>query len=254
MSHSKLMTTVAVLALTAGTAFAGSTETKAADEELKIQTQTEAALENAEQEIEETASDAAAATENAAEATAEATGDAAQAVEETAENAAEATEEAIEDTAAATESVADEAVEETAEAAEETEQAIEQTADAATTEDTDMASEDTVTSAATGSEFSGMVVGDLLGLNVYEANGDDIGEIDYIVRGANGYEAVIGIGGFLGLGEYTVAIPLEEFSMSAEDDGLKLSTWTEEELEAQPEFDETGVEGLADDVRLDEMS
>lgn len=261
MSNSKLMTTVAVIALTAGSAFAGSTEYKETDAELKV----EEIAENVEQEIEETASDAAAATEDAAEQTADAAGDAAQAVEETAENAAVATadmaedagqaiEETAENAADATEEAADETVETAADVVDATEEGAEAAGEEIAEETNELATEDMVTSNAVGSDFEGMVVGDLIGLNVYGTNDETVGEIDYIVRDNDKLAAVIGIGGFLGLGEYTVAIPLEQFSMASGDmDGLKLSSWTEEELEQQPEFDESGDVGLDDDVRLDEV-
>lgn len=209
MTH--LKTTVAILALTAGTAFAGtsvSTETEV---------KTDTAMENVAEETNELANDAAEATEDAIDTTAEAASDAASAVEETAEDAAAATAEA-----------ADDAADYTAEAV-----------DPDTNVDTEM---------------SAMVVGDLLGKNVVEANGEVIGEIDYIVRDGEKLAAVIGIGGFLGLGEYTVAIPLDEFDMGVEEDNLVLSSWTEEELEAQPEFDETNVEGLPEDMAIDQIS
>ncbi len=94
-----------------------------------------------------------------------------------------------------------------------------------------------------------MTVGEFLGLDVVSDAGEDVGEIDYVIAGASEPEAVIGIGGFLGLGEYTVALPLSDFTFNAEDRTLMVN-WTEEELEAMPEFDESGVEGLDDDVAL----
>ncbi|MEL6466356.1 MAG: PRC-barrel domain-containing protein [Pseudomonadota bacterium] len=95
-----------------------------------------------------------------------------------------------------------------------------------------------------------MTVADMLGMNVLSANDEVIGEIDYVVNALDGQAAVIGIGGFLGLGEYTVAIDVDEFAMT-EDDQLKLSQYTEEELEAMPQFDETGVESLPDDTVIE---
>ncbi|WP_147109881.1 PRC-barrel domain-containing protein [Tateyamaria sp. syn59] len=95
-----------------------------------------------------------------------------------------------------------------------------------------------------------MTVADLLGMNVVSANDEVIGEIDYVVNSLDGQAAVIGIGGFLGLGEYTVAIDVNEFEMTA-DEQLKLSQYTETELEALPEFDETGVESLPDDTPVE---
>jgi hypothetical protein len=98
--------------------------------------------------------------------------------------------------------------------------------------------------------ISEMTVGEFLGLDVVSSEtGEDVGEIDYVIRGASEPEAVIGIGGFLGLGEYTVALPLSDFSYDAEDRTLMVNR-TQEELEAMPEFDESGVEGLEDDVEL----
>lgn len=97
----------------------------------------------------------------------------------------------------------------------------------------------------TGNAFSGMTVAEIVGLNVLSAEGEDVGEIDYILSVDGGYEAVIGIGGFLGLGEYTVALPLERFSMV--DGELQLDAATEAELEAMPEIDESEIEPLDGD-------
>lgn len=98
--------------------------------------------------------------------------------------------------------------------------------------------------------FSGMVASDIVGLNVVEANGEDIGEIDTIVRYNGELAAIIGVGGFLGFGEHEVAIPLSEISRAAEGD-LKLSTRTNAELEAMAEVDEAEYEKLDADAPLD---
>ncbi|MEP3688331.1 MAG: PRC-barrel domain-containing protein [Sulfitobacter dubius] len=127
------------------------------------------------------------------------------------------------------------------------------TEDVASDTEADMETDVTRTDTGMSNAFSGMVVGDLVGLTVVEADGDTIGDIDYVIQTDTGYAAVVGVGGFLGLGEHTVAVPLEEISMAAEND-LKLSTWTKAELEAQPEVDETQIEGLEDDVSLDDAS
>lgn len=95
-----------------------------------------------------------------------------------------------------------------------------------------------------------MTVGDLLGMNVVSADDEIVGEIDYVVDNTEGTAAVIGIGGFLGLGEYTVAIDTNDFTVT-EDNTLKLSAYTETELEALPEFDETGVESLPMDTPIE---
>jgi ribosomal 30S subunit maturation factor RimM len=98
------------------------------------------------------------------------------------------------------------------------------------------------------SGFVNMTVGDILGMRVIGANGNDVGEIDYIYQSASeGYMAVIGIGGFLGLGEHTVALPLGDFSVDSEQSALLLDGRTNEELEAMQEVDESTLEALPDD-------
>lgn len=92
-----------------------------------------------------------------------------------------------------------------------------------------------------------MTVGNMLNMIAYDPNGERIGDIDYVVQGLDGAEVVVGIGGFLGLGEYTVALPLEEFELNADGTGFVLDT-TRERLEQLPEFDEANAESLPDDV------
>ena len=97
-----------------------------------------------------------------------------------------------------------------------------------------------------------MTVGDIVGKNVYEADGATIGDIDYIVGSSGAASAVIGIGGFLGLGEYTVALPLGDFTYDADQQMVKVST-TKDVLKEQPEFDETDAESLPDETRLSDL-
>jgi len=97
-----------------------------------------------------------------------------------------------------------------------------------------------------------MTVGDVLSMIAYDPAGERIGDIDYVIQGMDGPEAVVGIGGFLGLGEYTVALPLEEFALNAEGNGFVLDT-TKERLEQLPEFDETNAESLPDDVLISSL-
>merc|ERR1711974_380214 len=76
---------------------------------------------------------------------------------------------------------------------------------------TDMSAEGTMAAPAFTS-ISEMTVGDIVGQSVYQTNGETIGDVDYIIGNQGSAEAVVGIGGFLGLGEYTVALPLSDFS------------------------------------------
>jgi hypothetical protein len=97
--------------------------------------------------------------------------------------------------------------------------------------------------------ISEMTVGDLVGQNVYQPSGETIGDIDYVVGQGGGALAVVGIGGFLGLGEYTVGLPLSEFAYDAAQQMVTLDT-TKEALKQQAEFDESDVESLPDETPL----
>ena len=100
-----------------------------------------------------------------------------------------------------------------------------------------------------------MTVDQFIGLNVLSTNGDDVGEIDYVLGPSGGDgegQAVIGVGGFLGLGEYTVALPISAFAFDPEGRNL-LVNLTEDELRATPEFDESGVESVEGDLMMADL-
>lgn len=94
-----------------------------------------------------------------------------------------------------------------------------------------------------------MTVADMIGRFVYDPEGEQISEIDYVISGVSGAEVVLGIGGFLGLGEYTVALPLTEFELAEDGTSLRLGT-DKETLKTYPEFDESGVESLPDETSI----
>jgi sporulation protein YlmC with PRC-barrel domain len=58
----------------------------------------------------------------------------------------------------------------------------------------------------------------LIGVNVYNANNESLGEINELLTDSSGkiQAAVIGVGGFLGMGERSVAIPFEKLKFSNE--------------------------------------
>ena len=87
-----------------------------------------------------------------------------------------------------------------------------------------------------------MTVGQVIGRSVVDPEGNTIGEIDYVIEQPEGVAGVIGIGGFLGLGEYTVAIQMDEFEYSPEETTLMLDT-DKETLKERPEFDESIAAG-----------
>ena len=245
MKLNTLKCTVAVIALSAGTAFAAS------DTEASKTTEPSSVIENTGEVIKKGANSAAEATENAVESTAEAAGNAAEAVEETVGSAATATADGLESAADATGDAIGDAATATEELAKDATQAVGNTVDTASDALTSDANAPVVSVMVDKAEFDGLTVGDIVGQNVYASTGEDVGEIDYVITDAGGLSAIVGVGGFLGLGEHDVSIPLEDFTIAEGDlDGMVLTDWTEEMLRALPEVDASEVETLEDDVRL----
>ena len=83
---------------------------------------------------------------------------------------------------------------------------------------------------------------DLTGARVYGAGDEDIGEVSELLIDDSGQinRAVIDVGGFLGMGEHSIAVPLEELQITREDDGDDVRVYidsSQEALEAQPEYE-----------------
>jgi hypothetical protein len=81
---------------------------------------------------------------------------------------------------------------------------------------------------------------DLMGLNVVGSNNESIGEVSDFLVDDQGIilAAVVGVGGFLGIGQKDVAISFETLSISRDKDGDPVArlTLTKEELESAPAF------------------
>lgn len=80
-----------------------------------------------------------------------------------------------------------------------------------------------------------------IGQNVYNAADEDIGSITDLIFEKDGgvVAAIVGVGGFLGMGEKNVAVPMEKITVTREGDGddLKLTTVeTADSLKAAPEY------------------
>ncbi|ROU03191.1 PRC-barrel domain-containing protein [Histidinibacterium lentulum] len=101
--------------------------------------------------------------------------------------------------------------------------------------------------------FADMTVDDILSMPVESTDERRVGDIDYLIRREGRIEVVIGVGGFLGLNEYTVALPLEEFELVDDGDRLFIS-YTEDELTSMPEIDESGLESLDGDLRIADIA
>ncbi len=158
------------------------------------------------------------------------------ALEETADDAGAAVENAAESTAAAA-----------SDAAEETEQALENAADAVEEE----ADEARIRAEADGgavtmqregwteTDAGALTAEELEGAEVYDANDEAIGEVSQLILSDDGRvsEAVIEVGGFLGLGAHQVAMPFQNLHVMREGEGQALRVYVDvskAELEAMP--------------------
>ena len=80
---------------------------------------------------------------------------------------------------------------------------------------------------------------DLTGATVYSPNDEAIGDVNDVIVSREGKVEgiVVGVGGFLGIGEKDVAIEMPKIKMAETESGIKLVLdTTKEELAAAPEF------------------
>ncbi|MEQ3626850.1 MAG: PRC-barrel domain-containing protein [Celeribacter sp.] len=99
---------------------------------------------------------------------------------------------------------------------------------------------------------AGMQIAELIGSDVIDADGKTVGEIDRFARLNNDIVAVIGVGGFLGLGEDDIALSLDQMNYAAEEGQFTLSGYTEEDLEGMPEYDAAAATELENEATLEE--
>jgi len=79
----------------------------------------------------------------------------------------------------------------------------------------------------------------ILGKDVYNDAGDKIGEVnDLIVTPSRSLSyAIVGVGGFLGIGEHNVAVPVSKFKQQM--GKITLAGATKDALKAAPKFEYT---------------
>ncbi len=122
----------------------------------------------------------------------------------------------------------------------------------AATEDTAQAPaadavDDTETSAIdrstlTETAVTGMSADDFIGTTVYGANDENVGSINDVILSSDGNTVegvIIDVGGFLGIGAKSVAVGMDNLSFLSDADGdnYLYTQFTQEQLEAQPEYD-----------------
>ncbi len=226
----------------------------------------EQALENTGEEAADAAEEAGDAVEEAGEEVADAAADTGAAVENAGEEAADEVAQAGEEAAQETEQMADAAE---AEMSEETEMSTDmaqgdaavegnsmatETADAENTgqmaQDADMASEGGWTEEMDSifADIADQQIAELIGMEVASADGEVVGEVDNFALAGEDVVAIVGIGGFLGIGEHEVALSLGDMTYDGEK--LVLSSMTEEQLREMPEYDEAEANYLPEDGTL----
>ncbi len=108
------------------------------------------------------------------------------------------------------------------------------TGDAATT---------TTMTPSTGEMSNAMLASQFMGQTVYSTANESVGEINDLVlnKELDTVTAIIGVGGFLGIGEKDVAIPVDQLNAAKdENNNVRLTiSASKEQLEAAPAFDRT---------------
>lgn len=89
---------------------------------------------------------------------------------------------------------------------------------------------------------------DLLGMDVINTTGDEIGEIDDLTVSPDGsIQAVLALGGFLGMGEKMVTLGFDNMQFDDEREHLVVNV-TEEELESMENFNYLEGENRGRDI------
>ena len=101
----------------------------------------------------------------------------------------------------------------------------------------------------------GMTVDEITGTDVYNEEGEEIASVREVIvdRASQDIRAVLGVGGFLGIGEHEAAIPLEHFQYSDEE-GHFILAMTTEEVQDLPEAEYSDEDVLESDARPAEVA
>ncbi|HEX2528813.1 MAG TPA: PRC-barrel domain-containing protein [Geminicoccus sp.] len=90
--------------------------------------------------------------------------------------------------------------------------------------------------------LAGMRIGELMNKSVYGANGENIGDVEDVVINRKDMIGgmVVGVGGFLGIGERQILIPFEQVTL--DDTGRLVTDFNKARVEQMPAFDDAGYE------------
>lgn len=94
-------------------------------------------------------------------------------------------------------------------------------------------------------------VGDLVDRQVVNTRGEELGQVERVVANGNRTYLILSEGGFLGMGEREVALPLDRVSSIGGDDQLVLQGLSEEDLQAMPRWNADSGRELGDNDQVD---
>lgn len=77
----------------------------------------------------------------------------------------------------------------------------------------------------------------LMDATIYDAQDHKIGKVSHVHGMGMSAQAVIDVGGFLGIGAKPVAVPVNQLEFMRDEDGdvHAVTSWTKDELEKMPE-------------------
>lgn len=90
------------------------------------------------------------------------------------------------------------------------------------------------------------LMSDVYKATVYDANNHKIGQVDNLILNSDGQikTAVIGVGGFLGVGEKDVAVPFNQLKVASQNGTEELTLdMTKDQLKAAPAWKKNGNAG-----------
>jgi len=98
---------------------------------------------------------------------------------------------------------------------------------------------------SSGTMSNAMLASQFMGQTVYSTANESVGEINDLVlnKELDTVTAIVGVGGFLGIGEKDVAIPVDQITAAKdENNNIRLTIQSsKEQLEAAPAFDRTAL-------------
>ena len=90
------------------------------------------------------------------------------------------------------------------------------------------------------------------GATIYGAGDHKVGTVSHMHGTGSDSEVIIDVGGFLGVGEKPVAVGMDNLTFMADEDGDQYlyTTFTKEQLDAAPAYDESTYAEKRDEQRI----